>query len=96
MVFIAGDTLRQQPMGAGHMTAPVMWAYRIPCPALVLYIAGDTLRHQPMGAGHMTVLHLRGLMGFHVLQWCHPMLASTRRTSRCTRIITLYGTRKWI
>ena len=78
------------------MTAPVTWAYGIPCPALVIYIAGDTLRHQPMGAGHMTVLQLCGLMGFRVLQWCHPMLASTKRTSCCTRIITLYGTRKWI
>ena len=62
----------------------------------VVYIAGDTLHHQPMGADHMTVLHLRGPMAFHVLQWCHPMLASTTRTSCCTRIITLYGTRKWI
>ena len=26
VVYIAGDALRQQPMGAGHMTAPVMWA----------------------------------------------------------------------
>ena len=98
VVYIAGDTLRHQPMGAGHMTAPVMWAYGIPCPALVIYIyiAGDTLRHQPMEAGHMTVLQLRGLMGFRVLQWCHPMLASTMRASCRTRIITLYGTRKWI
>ena len=56
--------------------------------ALVVYIAGDTLRHQPMGAGHMTVLQL------HVLQWCHPMLARTKRTSCCTQIITLLGTRK--
>ena len=63
---------------------------------LVVYIAGDTLRHPPMGAGHMTVLQLRGPMAFRVLQWCHPMLASTKRTSCCTRIITLYGTRKWI
>ena len=62
--------------------------------ALVVYIAGDTLHHQPMGAGHMTVLQLRGPMGFHVLQWCHPMLAPTRRTCCCTRIITLLGTRK--
>ena len=44
--------------------------------ARVVYIAGDTLCHQPMGAGHMTVLQLRGPMAFHVLQWCHPMLAS--------------------
>ena len=43
--------------------------------ARVVYIAGDTLHHQPMGAGHMTVLQLRGPMAFHVLQWCHPMLA---------------------
>ena len=62
----------------------------------VVYIAGDTLRHQPMGADHMTALHLHGPMAFRVLQWCHPMLASTTRTSCCTRIITLYGTRKWI
>ena len=62
----------------------------------VVYIAGDTLHHQPMGAGHMTVLQLRGSMAFRVLQWCHPMLASTTRTSCCTRMITLYGARKWI
>ena len=62
----------------------------------VVYIAGDTLRHQPMGAGHMTVLQLRGPMAFRVLQWCHLMLASTKRTSCCTRMITLYGARKWI
>ena len=46
-----------------------------PC-ARVVYIAGDTLHHQPMGAGHMTVLQFRGPMAFHVLQWCHPMLAN--------------------
>ena len=41
-IYIAGDTLRHQPMGAGHMTvlqshdyAPVTWAYGIPCPAMV-------------------------------------------------------------
>ena len=62
--------------------------------ALVAYIAGDTSCHQPMGAGHMTVLQLHGPMGFHVLQWCHPMLACVKRTSYCTRIITLYGARK--
>ena len=62
----------------------------------VVYIAGDTLRHQPMGAGHMTVLQSHGPMAFRVLQWCHPMLASTTRTSCCTRMITLYGARKWI
>ena len=62
----------------------------------MVYIAGDTLRHQPMGAGHMMVLQLCGPMAFIVLQWCHPMLASTTRTSCCTRMITLYGARKWI
>ena len=62
----------------------------------VVYIAGDTLCHQPMGAGHMMVLQLRGPMAFRVLQWCHPMLASTTRTSCCTRMITLYGARKGI
>ena len=61
---------------------------------LAAYIAGDTLHHQPMGAGHMTVLQLHGPMGFCVLQWCHPMLAYTKRTSYCTWIITLYGARK--
>ena len=60
----------------------------------VVYIAGDTLRHQPMGAGHMTVLQLCGPMAFRVLQWCHPMLAGTKRTSCCTRTITSYGMRK--
>ena len=93
VVYIAGDTLRHQPMGASHMT---MLQLRGPMGSRVLpwwlFIAGDTLRHQPMGTGHMTVLQLRGLMEFHVLQWCHPMLASTRRTNCCTRIITLYGT----
>ena len=64
--------------------------------AQVVYIAGDTLRHQPMGAGHMTVLQLHRPMAFRVLQWCHPMLASTTRTSCCTRMITLYGAGKWI
>ena len=53
-----------------------------------------TLHHQPMGAGHVTVLQLCGPMGLRVLQWCHPMLACTKRTSYCTRIITLYGARK--
>ena len=64
--------------------------------ALVAYIAGGTSRHQPMGVGHMTVLQLRGPMGFRVLQWCHPMLVLAKRTSYCTRMITLYGARKWI
>ena len=47
-----------------------------------------------MGAGHVTVLQLHGPMGLRVLQWCHPMLACAKRTSYCTRIITLYGVRK--
>ena len=97
VVYIAGDTLCHQPMGAGHMTVLQLLG---PMGSRVLpwwlFIAGDTLRHQPMRTGHMTVLQLRGLMEFCVLQWCHPMLASTRRTSCCTRIITLYGTQKWI
>ena len=62
--------------------------------ALEAYIAGDTLHHQPMGVGHVTVLQLCGPMGLRVLQWCHPMLACAKRTSYCTRIITLYGARK--
>ena len=57
--------------------------------ALEAYIAGDTLCHQPMGVGHVTVLQLRGPMGLHVLQWCHPMWARVKRASYCTRIITL-------
>ena len=47
-----------------------------------------------MGAGHVTMPQLHGPMGFCVLQWCHPMLACIKRTSYCTRIITLYGARK--
>ena len=97
MVFIAGDTLCRQPIGAGHMT---LLQLRGPMGSRVLpwwlFIAGDTLCHQPMRTGHMTVLQLCGPMAFRVLQWCHPMLASTRRASCCARIITLYGTRKWI
>ena len=85
-------------MGASHMT---MLQLRGPIGSCVLpwwlFIAVDTLYQHPMGTDHMTVLQLCGLMEFRVLQWCHPMLASTRRrTSCCTRIITLYGTRKWI
>ena len=64
--------------------------------ALVVFIAGDTLHHQPMGAGHMSVLQLRGPMGFCALQWCHPMPVQARRTSYCTRMITIYSARKWI
>ena len=97
VVYIAGGTLRHQPMGTGHVTVLQLrgpMGFRIL--PWWLFIAGDTLRHQPMGTGHVTVLQLRGLMEFRVLQWCHPMLASTRRTSCCTQIITLYGTRKWI
>ena len=44
----------------------------------------------------MMVLQLCGPMAFRVLQWCHPMLASTTRTSCCTRMITLYGAQKRI
>ena len=64
--------------------------------ALVAYIAGDTSCLQPMGAGHMTVPQLCGPMGFRVLQWCHPMLICAKGTSCCTRMIALYGVRKWI
>ena len=61
-----------------------------------LFIAGDTLCHKPMRTGHMTVLQRCRLMEFCVLQWCHPMLASTRRTNRGTWMITSHGARKWI
>ena len=57
--------------------------------ALEAYIAGDTSHHQPMGVGHVTVLQLRGPMGLHVLQWCHPMWVRIKRASYCTQIITL-------
>ena len=33
--YIAGDTLHHQPMGVGHVTAPVTWAYGTLCPAMV-------------------------------------------------------------
>ena len=62
VVYIAGDTLRHQPMGASHMT---MLQLRGPMGSCVLpwwlFIAGDTLCHQPMGASHMTVPQLCGL-----------------------------------
>ena len=49
VVYIAGDTLRHQPMGASHMTVLQL---RGPMGSRVLpwwlFIAGDTLRHQPM------------------------------------------------
>ena len=64
VVYIAGDALRHQPMGADHMTVLQLrgpMGFRIL--PWWLYITGDTLRHQPMGAGHMTVLQLRGLYG---------------------------------
>ena len=97
VVYIANDTLRHQPMGASHMT---MLQLRGPIGSCVLpwwlFIAVDILCQHPMRTGHMTVLQSCGLMEFRVPQWCHPMLASTRRTGCCTRIITLYGTRKWI
>ena len=97
VVYMAGDTLCHQPIGAGHMTVLQLHG---PMRSRVLpwwlFIAGDTLCHQPMRTGHMTVLQLHGLMAFCVLQWCHPMLASTKRTSCCTRMITFYGARKWI
>ena len=83
------DRMLNKPTNYQQRTTPG------PC-VRVVYIAGDTLCHQPMGVDHMTVLQLRGPMAFHVLQWCHPMLTSTTRASCCTRIITLYGTRKWI
>ena len=45
----------------------------------------------------MTVLQFHGPMTFHVLQWCHPMLARTERGTSCgARMITLYGARKRI
>ena len=97
VVYIAGDTLRHQPMGTGHVT---VLQSRGPMAFRVLpwwsFIAGDTLCQHPMRTGHMTVLQSCGLMEFRALQWCHPMLANTRRTSCCTRMITLYGARKWI
>ena len=39
--YIAGDTLRHQPMGVGHCDcAPITWAYGAPCPAMVSPNAG--------------------------------------------------------
>ena len=97
MVYIAVDTLRHQPVGTGHVTVLQLrgpMAFRVL--PWWLFLAGDTLCQHPMRTGHMTVLQSCGLMEFRALQWCHPMLASTRRTSCCTRMITLYGARKWI
>ena len=50
VVFIAGDTLRHQPMGSrSHdcsSSADLLDSY----PALVLYLAGVALHQQPMGS----------------------------------------------
>ena len=76
VVYIAGDTLRHQPMGTGHMTVLQLrgpMAFRVL--PWWLFIAGDTLCQYPMRTGHMTVLQSCGLMEFRALQWCHPMLA---------------------
>ena len=43
------------------------------------------------GSGSCDCAPVTWPMGFRVLQWCHPMLACAKRTSYCTRIITLYG-----
>ena len=51
VVYIAGDTLHQQPMGAGHMTAPVMWAYGILCPAMVSPNASGAIGGQAVVPG---------------------------------------------
>ena len=91
---------RSLTAGAATWSVPYCLYTRVCSPerpnTLVAYIAGGTLCHQPMGVGHMTVLQLRRPMGFCVLQWYHPMLVQAKRKSYCTRMITLYGARKWI
>ena len=65
--------------------------------ARVVYIAGDTLHHQPLWSrSHdcapvtWAIWHSVSCNGFT------QELVSTRKTSCCTRMITLYGARKWI
>ena len=50
MVFIAGDTLRHQPMGSWSHDCSSSAGLLDSYPALVLYLAGDALHQQPMGS----------------------------------------------
>ena len=101
-VHSTGDLSQQELLPKVHCTACMkgvltkMTKYQrdLGLCALEAYIASDTLRHQPMVEGYMTVPQLHGPMELCVLQWCHPMLAYAKRSSYCTRIITLYGARK--
>ena len=50
MVFIAGDTLRHQPMGSWSHDCSSSAGLLDSYPALVLYLAGVALHQQPMGS----------------------------------------------
>ena len=50
VVFIAGDTLRHQPMGSWSHDCSSSAGLLDSYPALVLYLAGDALHQQPMGS----------------------------------------------
>ena len=86
-VYIAGDTLRHQPMGAAHDGAPVMWAYGIPCPAMVSPNAGLAQRGQAVVPGWSPYMVLKsGFRPAHFLcpggiySWWHS--ASSANGSR--------------
>ena len=50
VVFIAGDTLRHQPMGSWSHDCSSSAGLLDSYPALVLYLAGVALHQQPMGS----------------------------------------------
>ena len=101
VVYIAGDTLRHQPMGASHMTmlqlrgpigscvlpwwlfiavdtvstsngdgshdcAPVMWAYGIPCPAMVSPNASQHKEDKLLYPDHYLVWYTKVDSGPHI------------------------------
>ena len=65
-LFIAGDTLCQHPMGMGHMTVlPVMWAYGIPCPAMMSPNAGQHKEDKLLYPDHYLVWYAEVDSGPH-------------------------------
>ena len=50
VVYIAGDTLRHQPMGSRSHDCSSSAGLLDSYPALLLYLAGDALHQQPMGS----------------------------------------------
>ena len=75
VVFIAGDTLRHQPMGSWSHDCSSSAGLLDSYPALVLYLAGVALHQQPMGSRSHDCSSYVGCGEFRVLYWCRPMPA---------------------